>query len=102
MTMLGPPCAALPSAEPSAYGQGYERMRRHAVEPGAVHDRHGSAVVALRGVAAWLHAFAELPAQPTAAVCTGASAGPLPTGVETSAIDILLAMLRGHMEGEPA
>ena len=46
------PCAALATAELSAYGHGYERMRRHAVEPGVVHDRHGLAVVALRGVAA--------------------------------------------------
>ena len=82
-------------------GHGYERMRRHAVEPGAGHDRHGLAVVALRGVAAWLHALAELPAPP-AAVCSAASPGPLPTGVETSAIDILIAMLRGHMGREAA
>ena len=47
-----PPSAALPRVEHSAYGHGYERMRRHAVEPGAVHDRHGLAVIALRGVAA--------------------------------------------------
>ena len=53
MTMHSPPpCAALPAAEHSAYGHGYERMRRHAVEPGAGHGRHGLAVVALRGVAA--------------------------------------------------
>ena len=72
-------------------------MRRHAVEPGAaIHDRHGLAVVALRGVAGWLHAFAELPA-PAAAVCAGASPEPLPAGVEGPAIDILLAMLNGHM-----
>ena len=101
MTMHNPPCAALAAAEPSAYGQGYERMRRHAVEPGAVHDRHGLVVVALRGVAAWLHGFAELPAPP-AALCPAASPGPLPTGVETSAIDILIAMLRGHMGREAA
>ena len=46
-------------------------------------------------------AFAELPAPP-AAVCSAASPGPLPTGVETSAIDILIAMLRGHMGREAA
>ena len=46
--------AALAPVEHSAYGHGYERMRRHAVEPGAGHDRHGLAMVALRGVAAWL------------------------------------------------
>ena len=95
------PSAALPAAGHSAYGQGYERMRRHAVDPGAVHDRHGSAVVALRGVAAWLHAFADLPAPPATAGAEP-SPGPLPTGVETSAIDILIEMLAGHMEGRAA
>ena len=97
MTMHSPPCGALPAAEHAAYGHGYERMRRHAVEPGAVHDRHGSAVVALRGVAAWLDAFAELPAPP-AVLRAGVSSGPLSGGVETSAIDILIAMLNGHMQ----
>lgn len=100
MTMHGPPNAAPTAAEHAAYGQGYERMRRHAVEPGTVHGRHASAVVALRGVAAWLHAFAELPAPimtRAAAVCAGPPPGPLPTGVETPAIDILIAMLNGHM-----
>ena len=99
--MRHPPCAALPAAEHSAYGHGYERMRRHAVEPGVVHDRHGLAVVALRGVAAWLHAFAELPAPPTA-VCGGVRPEPLPADVERPVIDIVLAMLKGHMEGELA
>ena len=96
-----PPLAGLLPLEHSAYGDGYERLRRHAVEPGTEHGRHGLAVVALRGVAAWLHAVAELPAPP-AAVCAGASTEPLPGGVEKSLIDILLAMLKGHMEGELA
>ena len=95
------PCAALPAAEHSAYGQGYERMRRHAVEPGVVHDRHGVAVVALRGVAAWLHAFAELPAPPPA-VCEDVSPEALPAGAERPVIDILLAMLNGHMGRDAA
>ena len=95
------PSAALAPVEHSAYGHGYERMRRHAVEPGAGHNRHGLAMVALRGVAAWLHAFAELPAPP-AAVCRGASTETLPAGVERPAIDILLAMLNNHMGRELA
>ena len=99
MTMHNPTRAVLPATEHDAFGHGYERMRRHAVEPGVVHDRHGLAVVALRSVAAWLHAFATLPT-PTAALCPAASPGPLPTGVETSAIDILIAMLRGHIGRE--
>ncbi|MCY4076543.1 MAG: hypothetical protein OXH04_14055 [Acidobacteria bacterium] len=91
------PRAALPAAERSAYGQGYERMRRHAVEPGVVHDRHGLALVAVRGVAAWLEAVTELPATP-AALCGEAPTEPVPAGVEKPVIDILLAMLTGHME----
>ena len=94
--MRRPPCAALAPLEHSAYGHGYERMRRHAVEPGAVHDRHGLAVVALRGVAAWLHAFAELPAPPAVA-CAGISSPTLAAGIEKPTIDILLAMLKAHM-----
>ena len=91
------PCAALATAELSACGQGYERMRRHAVEPGVVHDRHGLAVVTVRGVAAWLHAVAELPV-PAAALCGEAPTEPLPAGVERPVVDVLLAMLGGHME----
>ena len=96
-----PPLCAPPTVEPSAYADGYERLRRHAVEPGVEHDRHGAAVVALRGMAAWLHAFAELPATP-AAMCADASPGPLPVDVESPAIDILIAMLNGHMSRAPA
>ena len=99
--MCRPPCAALAPERHSAYGHGYERMRRHAVEAAAGHDRHGLAVVALRGVAAWLHVFAELPAPPVA-VCGSASPETLPAGVERPAIDILLAMLHGHMGRELA
>ena len=101
MTMHSPPCTALPVAKRSAYGQGYERMRCHAVEPGVAHDRHGLAVVALRGVAAWLHAFAELPVA-AAAVCRGGTSEPLPVETEGPAIDILLAMLNVHIGRESA
>ncbi len=94
------PNAALPAGH-SAYGDGYERMRRHAVEPGAGHDRHGLAVVALRGVAAWLHAFAELPAPPAAA-CGSAAPETLPAGAGRAVLDIVVAMLESHMEGVPA
>ena len=93
------PNAALPPAGHTAYGDGYERMRRHAVEPGAGHDRHGLAVVALRGVAAWLHAFAGLPAPPAAGP---AAPETLPSGAGSAVLDIVLAMLEGHMEGASA
>ncbi|MDE0680235.1 MAG: hypothetical protein OXI11_08490 [Gammaproteobacteria bacterium] len=88
------------AADHSAYGDGYERMRHHAVDPGVVHDRHGLAVVALKGVAAWLEAFARSPAPPP--VCASVSSEAMPAGVERPVVDILLAMLRGHMRGEPA
>ncbi len=93
------PNATRPVVEHSTYGHGYEQMRRHAIEPGAGHARHGLAVVALRGVAAWLQVFAELPAPP-AAVWGRASAETLPAEVERPAIDILLAMLDGHLGRE--
>ena len=96
MTRHGSPSAVFAASEPSAYGVGYERMRRHAVEPGAAHDRHGLAVVALRGVAGWLHAFAELPAPPEA-VCANTPRERLLADVEMPVIDILLAMLNGHV-----
>ena len=95
MTTRRPPGEVFAASESSAYGVGYERMRRHAVEPGVGHDRHGLAVVALRGVPGWLHAFAELPAPPEA-VCRDASPETLPAGVEMPVIDILLAMIKGH------
>ncbi|MYI76059.1 MAG: hypothetical protein F4057_12425 [Acidobacteria bacterium] len=93
------PNAARPVVEHCTYGHGYEQMRRQAVEPGAGHDRNGLAAVTLRGVAAWLQVFAELPAPP-APVCGRASAETLPAEVERSAIDILLAMLNSHMGRE--
>ena len=85
----------------AAYAHGYERLRRHAFQPATQHNRHGLAVLARRGVAAWLHAVAELPAPP-AAVYGRTSPEPLPAGVERPVIDILLAMLMGHMGRELA
>ena len=85
----------LPMAHP-AYAHGYERLRRHAVRPGAEHIRHGLAVIARHGVAAWLHAFAELPAAPLHGQARGAPR-PLPAEVERPVIDIVLAMLQGHV-----
>ena len=85
----------LPMAH-SAYARGYERLRRHAVNPGAEHVRHGLAVIARYGVAAWLHAFAELPATPVHGQGRGAPRS-LPAEVQRPVIDIVLAMLQGHM-----
>ena len=85
----------------SAYAQGYEQIRRHALEPGTPHDRQGLAVMARRGIAAWLFVSVELPAPP-AGVCAGASPGALPARVEKPVIDILLAMVKVHMEEELA
>lgn len=95
-----PPSLA-PSIEHSAYARGYEVLRRHALSPGPLHHRHGLAMLARRGVAAWLHVFAELPVSP----CGGRRQGPppsLPGAVDRPVIDILLAMLKGHMGKEMA
>ena len=84
----------------SVYEHGYERLRRHGVHCGAEPIRHGLAVVARRGVAAWLHAFAELPAPPP----EGHERGPcetLPAAVHAPLIDIVVAMIKGQMSREP-
>ena len=93
-----PPSSAV---ERSAYAQGYERLRRHAVRPGTGHDRRGLGVVVRHGVAAWLRAFAELPAtasppQPDVPDAT------LPDGLQGPAVDILVEMVRGRMAGGSA
>ena len=68
-TRMTPTPLALPLTH-SAYAQGYEQMRRHALEPGTPLDRQGLAVMVRRGIAAWLFVSAELPAAP-AGVCAG-------------------------------
>ena len=83
----------------SAYGQGYERLRRHAFEPGTPHDRQGLAVVAQRGIAAWLFLCAELPDRPAASPGQH-DPRTLPAGMQTPLIDIVLAMLKTHMQRE--
>lgn len=50
--------------------------------------------------AAWLHAFAELPAPPAA--CGSAAPETLPSGAGRAVLDIVVAMLESHMEGVSA
>ncbi|MCY3845798.1 MAG: hypothetical protein OXH69_19905 [Acidobacteria bacterium] len=87
--------------EPAAYSHGYERLRRHAVRPDTEHDRRGLGVVVRRGVAAWLHAFAELPAA-TCAARGNDSGGTLPDDLRAPLVDILAEMVRGRMARDPA
>ena len=78
------------------FASSYERLRGQAVRPGAVPERDGLAVLAQRGIAAWLGALATLPTAPAE---SGAARPrePLPTDVESRAVDILMAMVRPHM-----
>ena len=87
---------ALPLAH-SAYAQGYERLRRHVLEPGAPHDRQGLAVVSRRGIAAWLFVSTELPAPPPPVSPRRDKPQTLLGGVQTPLIDILLAMVKQHI-----
>ena len=98
MTRTTPSSA--PATEHAAYSHGYERLRRHAVKPDMEHDRRGLGVVVRHGVAAWLHAFAELPAVPSAA--RGNLGGTLPDGLRAPLVDILAEMVRGRMAEDPA
>lgn len=82
------------------FASSYERLRGQAVRPGTVRERDGLAVLAQRGVAAWLRALATLPTAP-AAPGAARPREPLPTDVESGAVDILLAMVRPHMAESP-
>lgn len=79
----------------------YEQLRDRAVRAGPVQDRSGLVVLAQRGIAAWLDVLAELPVALPAAAPSGK---PLawPTEIEASALDILLRMVRPHMDGGAA
>ena len=82
-------------SSPVRFATGYERLRSRAVR-----DREALAVLAQRGIAAWLDVLATLPGPAVAA--TPRHAEPLPTDVETRAVDILLTMVRPHMAGRTA
>lgn len=84
-------------APSSRFQASYERLRDQAVNAGAVWDREALAVLAGRGIAAWLDVLARLPAVAVAAKPHHPQ--PLPEDVETRAVDILLTMLRPHMPG---
>ena len=82
-------------APPTRFATSYERLRGQAVRAGTVRDREALAVLAQRGIAAWLDVLATLPATPR-------HPEPLPADVETRAVDILLTMVRPHMVGRTA
>ena len=79
----------------------YEQLRDRAVRAGPVQDRNGLVVLARRGVAAWLDVLDGLPVARPATVPSGTLLA-RPAEIEASALDILLGMVRAHMDGGPA
>ena len=79
----------------SVYTQGYEQMRRHAIDPGYGHTHHGFAVMVHRGVADWLQAFTELPVLPDPVPTDSGSR--IDGSAESPMIDIVVAMVREHI-----
>ena len=78
--------------------RGYETLRRHAIRPEPAHDPgRGRAVLVRHGLAAWLFAVADAPRETLSRCGTTVSQQ---TRVPASAdvIDILLAMIRPHLE----
>ena len=92
--MIRPDVTAI--AESPGRDSGYERLRRHAVKPGSSERIHGLAVLACRGLAAWLCTCIESPGDATT---PQQRCSPRPTlSVEmVQAIDIVLAMTRAHL-----
>ena len=79
----------------------YEQLRDRAVHAGPLRDRNGLVVLVQRGIAAWLDVLAELPVALPAAVPSGTPSA-WPAEIEASALDILLRMVRPHMDGGAA
>ena len=75
---------------------GYERLRHHAVKPGSGERIHGLAVLARRGLAAWLCTCVESPGDVAPPRRRRSPEQPL-SGEMVQAIDILLAMTRAHL-----
>ena len=79
----------------------YEQLRERAVHAGPVQDRNGLVVLVQRGIAAWLDVLAGLPVALPVAVPSGTPSA-WPAEIEASVLDILLRMVRPHMDGRTA
>ena len=93
-------CRRRAAAPAVRFAASYERLRKRALRAGPVQDREGLAILAQRGIAAWLDVLAALPAP--AVPSTARAQAPLPQNLETRTTDILLSMVRSHMEGRAA
>lgn len=93
-------CRLRAASPETRFTASYERLRDRAVRAGPVRDREALAVLAQRGIAAWLDVLATLPA-PSVPTTTSAHAL-LPENTETRAVDILLTMVRSHLDGRAA
>ena len=89
-----PPCDRLPGAE---YAAGYERLRQQAISARPATVRQDLALLAHRGIAAWLQACAELPVPAAPAPVDGPLPPALPAAAGPQAVDILLAMAKPHL-----
>lgn len=83
----------------AAYAAGYERLRAQALAARSVCDGDGLAVLAHRGLAAWLHRQAEPREAPALARGSSHCATPMSSA---QAVDILLGMARAHLTEAPA
>jgi len=77
----------------------YETLRAHAVQRHAPATRDGLVVLLRQGVAAWMDAWARLPAPPPRRTqCEHRRASPLPDETSTEVVHVLAAMALGHIQ----
>ena len=84
------------SVPTAAYTDGYEQIRRHAVDHAQGDSRSGWVIIVRSGVVSWLDAFADAPVMPPVAKIPG---HPYPASASCpSRINIMVAMIQANVQ----
>ena len=96
--ITGPPHLGEGEQTVSEHAARYEALRRHVVEHSPAVLRDGLAVLLGQGLAAWMKAWSMLPSAPTRSSETESTRPwPVPEGMSTEVVRVLVAMTLGHV-----
>ena len=76
----------------------YEELRRHAVKRQILAGQLGLTVLLRHGLAAWVEKWSMMPAPPPAPSGETSRPSPLPDDTCADVINVLAAMVLGHMQ----
>lgn len=82
---------------PADHAVRYEALRAYVVQRHAPASRDGLVVLLRQGVAAWMSAWASLPAAPPVAHTERWTLSPLPDATSAEIVRVLAAMTLGHI-----